>query len=156
MKCEVCGASTRINWGNASVVCCENCMNTNAAKTLIKESNRARSDLQTATSNVSEKGFFGKLANGDFGLAKTYWIYGVLAGIVVNIVLSVVTSIGALVFLMLAYIAYEIPVLMGTWRAANKYPGLKIWAILAQVAVVLGAIMLAVGLFAIIGLLVQA
>jgi len=45
---------------------------------------------------------------------------------------------------MLAYTAYEIPVIIGTWRAANKYKGSKIWAVLAKIAVVLGAIMLAV------------
>lgn len=79
-----------------------------------------------------------------------------LVGVVVNIISHVVTSIGGLVILMLAYTAYEIPVIMGTWRASNKYQGPKIWAVLAKIAVVLGVIMLAVGLLAVIGLLGQA
>lgn len=79
-----------------------------------------------------------------------------MVGVVVNIITNVIASIGGLVILMLAYTAYEIPVIMGVWRAANKYQGSKIWAILAKIAVVLGAIMLAVGLLAIIGLLGQA
>lgn len=115
-------------------------------------------ELETATngSTVCEKGFFGKLANGDFGLAKTYWLYGVLVGIVVNIISIVVTSVGGVVILILAYTAYEIPVIMGTWRAANKYEGPKIWVFLAKIAVVLGAIMLAISLLAVISLLGQA
>jgi hypothetical protein len=105
---------------------------------------------------TTEKGFFGKLSNGDYGLAKTYWLYGVLVGFVVNIEMKPITSIGLLVIVMLAYTAYEIPVVMGTWRAANKYEGSKVWAVLAKIAVVLGAIMLVVGLIAIVGLLGQA
>ncbi|MCS5551495.1 MAG: hypothetical protein NZ811_08275 [Gammaproteobacteria bacterium] len=114
------------------------------------------SELEIAANGSTPKGFFGKLANGDFGLAKTYWVYGVLVGFVVSIIINVITSIGGLVILMLAYTAYEIPVIMGTWRAANKYQGSKIWAILAKIAVVLGVISLAVGLLAFIGLLGQA
>lgn len=107
-------------------------------------------------SETAEKGFFGKLSNGDFGLAKTYWLYGVLVGFIVNIAMKPITSIGLLVFVMLAYTAYEIPVIMGTWRAANKYEGSKIWVVLAKIAVVLGAIMLVIGLISIVGLLGQA
>jgi len=105
-------------------------------------------ELETATNGAtgSERGFFGKLANGDFGLAKTYWLYGVLVGIVFNIISNAVTSVGGEVILILAHTAYAIPVTMGTWRAANKYQGPKIWAVLAKIAVVLGIIMLAVGL----------
>jgi hypothetical protein len=107
-------------------------------------------------SETLEKGFFGKLSNGDFGLAKTYWLYGVLAGFIVNIAMKPITSIGLLVCVMLAYTAYAIPVIMGTWRAANKYKGSKIWEILAKIAVVLGAISLIIGLISIVGLLGQA
>lgn len=121
------------------------------------------SELVAAANDTTrtEKGFFGKLANGDFGLAKTYWLYGVLAGgvlvgVVGNIFSNVVTSIGGLVIFMLASTAYEIPVFLGTWRAANKYQGPKIWAVLAKIAVVLGATIMAVCLLAVIGLLGQA
>jgi hypothetical protein len=114
------------------------------------------SEVEKTTSSSTEKGFFGELANGDFGLAKTYWLYGVVVGVVVTIISSKVTSIGGLVILMLAYTAYEIPVLMGIWRAANKYQGQKIWAVLAKIAVVVGAIMLVDGLLAVIRLLGKA
>ena len=98
----------------------------------------------------SKKGFFEKLANGDFGLAKTFWLYNVLVTLIVKIVfevfIEVSQSIGLLVVFLLAYTAYEIPVLMGIWRAANKYQGPKIWAVLARIEVVLGAIWIVIGL----------
>lgn len=119
---------------------------------------KAMSENENVTNSVTttEKGFFGKLSNGDFGLAKTYWLYGVLVGFVLNIAMKPITSIGLLVIVMLAYTAYEIPVIMGVWRAANKYEGSKFWAVLAKISVVLGTIMLVVGLIAIVGLLGQA
>ncbi|ABA57433.1 hypothetical protein Noc_0921 [Nitrosococcus oceani ATCC 19707] len=98
----------------------------------------------------NERGFFEKLANGDFGLAKTYWVYGVLVGMVVNLLSNFIPSIGGFVIFIIAYTAYEIPVLMGTWKAANKYRGRKFWAVLAKTAVVLGVIMLVAGLLSII------
>ncbi len=108
---------------------------------------------------TSSDGFFAKLANGDYGLAKTYWLFGVLVDVIVSILapIIIIESAGALAILVLVYTAYEIPVLMGVWRAANRYAGPKAWAVLAKVAVVLGALMLAlmlgVGLLAVIGLL---
>jgi hypothetical protein len=106
-----------------------------------------RIDKSSATVTVEPTNFFSKLAKGELGLAKTYWLYGVLVGIVVSIISNVITSIGGLIILMLAHTAYSIPVLMGIWRASSKYQGLKVWAILAKVAVVFGVIMLVVGLF---------
>lgn len=103
-----------------------------------------------------EKGFFGKLSSGDFGLAKTYWLYGVLVGFVLKITMKSIESIGVLVIVMLVYSAYEIPVLMGTWRAATKYKGSKIWAVLAKVVCILGALMLIVGFLATVGLMKNA
>lgn len=104
---------------------------------------------------TKEKGFFGKLSNGDFGLAKTYWQYGVLVGFVVNISTKAITSIGLLAMVMLVHFAYFIPLAMGTWRAANKYEGSKIWAVLAKIATILGMIMTFFALVALAGLLGQ-
>ena len=78
----------------------------------------------------TKKNFFGKLSNGDFGLAKTYWLYGVLVGFVVKIAIEPITSIALLTIVALTHSAYAIPLILGTWRAANKYEGLKIWAVL--------------------------
>lgn len=112
------------------------------------------SDTERTTDReaAAAKGFFGKLVNGEFGLAKTYWLYGVLVGIVVNIVSRGITSTGALMFLIVAYTAYEVPVLIGTWRAASMYKGPSVWAILAKIAIILGALMLAVSLLGVLAL----
>jgi len=98
------------------------------------------------------KGFWGRLINGDFGLAKTYWVYGVLAGIIIDVFSRVITSITALVLLFLASTTYSVPVLIGTWRAASKYAGLRLWAILAKASTMFGSIALALTLVALLGL----
>ena len=108
---------------------------------------------EASTSLMENKGFFSKLTGGEFGLAKTYWLYGVLVGVVANVSTSFITSIYGLVVTMVVYTAYEIPVLIGIWRASDKYQGSNSWVVLAKIAVIIGVIMLAFGLFAIIGLL---
>ena len=112
-------------------------------------------ELKTTTNGPTEnkRGFFVKLANGDFGLAKTFWLYGILVSIVVKLISEAVTSIGGLVILILAFMAYNIPLLMGIWRAANKYHGPKIWAVLAKIEVWLWTAGLVLGLLEVIGLL---
>ena len=104
----------------------------------------------------NEKGFFGKLSNGDFGLAKTYWIYGILVGIGANIISNFINSVGFLVLFIVACTAYEIPVILGVWRSSSKYNGLKLWAILAKISVVLWVITLIAAWLIVFGLLTQA
>ena len=62
----------------------------------------------------TKKNFFGKLSNGDFGLAKTYWLYGVLVGFVVKIAIEPITSIALLTIVALTHSAYAIPLILGT------------------------------------------
>lgn len=92
-----------------------------------------------SSSNTSSSGnFFSKLASGDFGLAKTYWLYGILVSLVVQIIGEFITSTESLVLVMGIYIIYMLPVLLGIWRASKKYTGPYVWAVLAKIAVVLG------------------
>ncbi|MDO8846228.1 hypothetical protein [Methylicorpusculum sp.] len=117
------------------------------------------SEVEQTTQSIqpSTGGFFSKLANGDFGLAKTYWLYGVLVSfIITNILVKVITSISALVTFMIIFTAYQIPVNMGIWRASDKYQGPNVWAMLAKIGVVLSCIVVAIGFFAIAGLLKHA
>lgn len=109
-----------------------------------------------AAESRSSDGFFNKLSRGDYGLVKTYWLYGIAVGFVVSIVFSIIKSPGMIAIALLAYVAYEIPVLFGIWHSATKYTGPKVWAVLAKVACVLGALMLLGGLFAIFGLMKSA
>lgn len=98
---------------------------------------------------IERAGFFSKLSSGDFGLAKTYWLYGVVAGIVINLVIQVVPSIGAIAVVLALATVYQVMVLVGIWRAANRYQGRKVWAILAKIATVLGwmGVLINIGVF---------
>ena len=80
---------------------------------------------------------------GNVGLAVTYWVYGVLGGIVwaVGIVALNPDPNGDLVRLVWICLAvYYVFVCIGIWRAADKYSGNKAWAILAKFAIVVVAL----------------
>ena len=96
------------------------------------------SDTEVRSGESGNKGLFSRLANGDYGLAKTYWLYGVVIGVALNMVLRVVTSLGMLAVAIVLVTIYQAMVLLGTWRAASRYQGWKGWAILAKIATVLG------------------
>jgi len=107
-----------------------------------------------AGNETTKRGFFKKLSNGDFGLAKTFWLYGVLVGLILDSIViitisaddePIVMSSISLVFILL-FIIYEIPVFMGIWRTGNRYEGSKIWVTLAKIAVVAGIIWLLLNL----------
>ena len=91
----------------------------------------------------------GRIANlfeGNYGLPKTYWLYGTLAGLVLGLVLGGVIAITqsalvALLSLLLLW-AYQAFITIAIWNAAKKYPGSKVWAILARVATVIGVLQL--------------
>ena len=79
---------------------------------------------------------FTNLWNGQEGLAKTYWMWGVVAFIPWGLALSAVTPGSTLaVLLFLAFVVYYVIVHVGIWRAANIYKGAKLWSILAKIAV---------------------
>lgn len=114
------------------------------------------SDIDSNMGQTSDKPFFSKLASGDFGLAKTYWIFGVLVGIAVNFIVSTAGAVGSLniiYFVALLHTLYFFPLSFGTWRAADRYTGNKIWAILAKIAIILGVIALFVTWISLIALI---
>lgn len=65
-------------------------------------------------SGTRKNSFFGKLSSGDFGLAKTFWLYGVVVGFIVNIATRPIASSCLIVVIILGYTAYKVPVLIGT------------------------------------------
>lgn len=93
------------------------------------------------------------LWNGDAGLAKSYWLWGVAAGFAWGIALGVFKPAPGsafaqiLVALMAAYFAFAY---VGIWRAANKYQGKKSWVTLAKFAVVIGALVTILPLLAVV------
>jgi len=101
------------------------------------------------TQETTKKGFFKKLYDGDFGLPKTYWLFGVLANIVlkgVTILVSASDSILLIGVSLLAIVVYSIIQMIGLWNAASRYTGSKVWAILAKISVVLGVLVILVSI----------
>lgn len=88
--------------------------------------------------------FFANLLQGNYGLGTTYWLYGVLIALVYGAVVGVVIAVSASPVVTLlgvaAIAAYQALVSLAIWRAAAKYPGSKVWAVLARVAVVVAGL----------------
>lgn len=83
------------------------------------------------------KDSFKSLKDGDFGLAKTYWLFGVLGNLLISITLNFLTGLAMAIYSLFS-LAYGVTVLLGIWNAANRYTGFKLWAILAKLAAILG------------------
>ena len=111
------------------------------------------------TVTAPPRGFFGRLLAGDYGLPVTFWVFAVLVGFLFNFIMSalmVVPGIGHAIglLLLLLWTPYGIMVLVGTWRAATRYTGPAVWAVLAKLVVILGAVVSAVligGMVAVVG-----
>ena len=83
-----------------------------------------------------------QLKGGDFGLARTYWLYGIvlsnLALLIPYFFLFEGQTLAAQIT-MLIYCICAFVVLIGIWNAASKYTGSKVWAILAKISTIIGA-----------------
>ena len=115
----------------------------------------------TASRTMSDKprkdGFFWKLARGEFGLAKTYWLFDILVFVLMTAVFVSVSTYAKAVplyppawFSVVQAIAAALSVLqtpytflaaLGVWRAGRSYQGFRLWAILARLHVGLKALM---------------
>ena len=92
------------------------------------------------------------LWRGDVPLVKTYWLFGVVAGIFFNIVFAYIeyqsavfsTGLGPIFVLGLVVFVftYTVFIFFATWRSANKYQGLQRYAILAKVSIIFGVMAL--------------
>lgn len=78
--------------------------------------------------------------NGDAGLAKTYWIYGIIAGFAWGLILALVNfrpGSREIILFLNCFGIYFFVVNVGIWRAANKYEGRRVWALLGKLAAAL-------------------
>jgi len=97
-------------------------------------------------------GLIRDLWRGDVPLVKTYWLFGVVAGIFFKIAFAYIeyqgavfsTALGTIFVLgLIVFVfAYSIFISFAIWNSANKYQGLQRYTILAKVAVILGVMML--------------
>lgn len=93
---------------------------------------------------------FAQVTGGELGLARTYWLFGVLgycAAFGCTIILTIIREanpqywiglVGALLSLLPIY--YAVLVCVGIFSAARGYPGRPGWAWLAKVTSVLGVL----------------
>ena len=96
--------------------------------------------ITTNINQHSTKSFIKKLIDGDFSLVKTYWLYGVVGSIIMNLLMIfpiISGSMPLLVSAVLISIAYAIIVLSGIWNSAGKYTGSMLWSVLAKIIVIL-------------------
>ena len=86
--------------------------------------------------------FLTDLKDGDYGLAKTYWLFGVIGNIVINILILPLLTASIILFIvgLIIIVIYTIIVLIGIWNAASDFNGSSFWSVLAKIAVVLGFI----------------
>ena len=83
-----------------------------------------------------------RLGRGEFGLSRTHWFGWVLADVAWLIPAAIValtaqfvgTVVAALMVAVLAalYLAYNVLVMVGIWRAADAYQGWRGWAVWAK------------------------
>lgn len=102
-----------------------------------------------------------RLWRGEVPLWKTYWLYGSLAGVIINLSVTWLTyqiyyyrsnasdlskfDVYAISYTILVIITlYTLLITVGVWRSANNYrvlhPAKRIYATFAQIAAVLGAL----------------
>lgn len=91
--------------------------------------------------------FIKRLMFGDYGLYKTYWIFGYLVGAVATPIIYLIESDSRLQLLTFAHFIYQFIVYIGIWNSANKYKGLRLWVVLAKTTSVLGILFRLVNLF---------
>ena len=111
----------------------------------------AYSELENnhASTQYSSDSFLSKLISGDYSLPKAYWLFGVLGDVFFNILVTIALASGATAvhfLVMIASVIYALIVSVGIWRSSDKYQGLKVWAILAKISVVIRILAVLVGL----------
>ena len=86
--------------------------------------------------------FFQKFWNGDISLPKSYWLVGVVFGMIVGFVIGIIViSLGmSEIAINLFLIPWAIFSTVGIWRSSDKYKGLTLWSVLAKISIVLSVI----------------
>ena len=113
-----------------------------ALKKVERDKKLAEEEFQKDNSN---NGFIKKLKNGYYGLAKTFWIFGIIG---IPFFYSIVLSSSFFFFLAgnIASFIYLIPlsygfiVLFGVRKASKRYDGFKLWSILANLIAVIAIV----------------
>lgn len=95
---------------------------------------------------------FGRLWRGEMALADAFWNWAVIGGLAVNLISSAAflflimaeRPVAAAIAGYLVSVPYNIVVVVGVWRAADRYDGERRWADLARVVTAAGMLLLSV------------
>lgn len=87
---------------------------------------------------VREIKFYQEFIKGNFGLAITYWMFGVAVTIMFTLAYKAVPSDTVAYAIAVVFIIYLFALLVAIWNAAEKYSGPKVWAVLALLIVFVG------------------
>jgi len=93
-----------------------------------------------------------RLWRGELALDNAFWNWAVLGGLFINgassalflILIMADREISALIVGYSFSVPYNIVVLVGVWRSAERYPGDRRWADLARIVTAVGAVLLSV------------
>jgi len=84
----------------------------------------------------SIKSFFLRFLSGRFGLANTFWIYGVLIALTLDFLTSYVSALWQVVFLAAFIFTHFVLIVIAVWNASKLYIGRQLWKWLARIAVI--------------------
>lgn len=85
------------------------------------------------------------LLSGKFGLARTYWIHGVLGWLAGFMIMSQLWSVGPMFWAIAAiWGVYALLMVSAVWGAAHRFPGCKGWSALAKFSACLAVAMVPV------------
>jgi hypothetical protein len=107
---------------------------------------------ETSSVAVPSSSYVARHWRGELSLPKSYWLNGLVIGLVCRIVFTgLLTGIAfaaasmpwlVLVFILVVAlnIAIVVWIIVGIWRSAGRYTGPRIWGILARVVVAIGVV----------------
>lgn len=96
------------------------------------------------------------LREGSHGLAKSFWVFGVLVGGALSALCLVAAQLSDSIIIgligFLAVWTWQAKAGVAIWRAAARYEGKPLWAVLARIAVVATALCLGYGTGLLVGI----
>jgi hypothetical protein len=102
-----------------------------------------------AQSASSSSNYLLRLWRGEIPLAVTFWLYGILPSLGLNIFFTLIVRPNPVVTIV--YLAYYVFMIAAIWRSSEKYRGAKIWGALARISVILGGIRTLLAFFGSVG-----
>ena len=90
-----------------------------------------KATLKCSTCHIAPRAWPERFVTGGFGLAKTFWIFGVVLGFPFKLAIRHLASNNAVYIVSAVYVVYLAVLLAATWNAAKRYKGSRVWSVLA-------------------------